>query len=906
MANHSRRCVFAFLLICALLFLSSGTHAQSLLVDTGAPTNPAAGTSLDASGNQNCSPKPSCTQSFQFWAGQFTLTHAATISSAQGWMGPIFSGGAITVKLYADGGGIPGVAIFSQTYNLTSNFIDGWVPFAFSNPLPTLGAGTYWLAFEPVAFTATTGEGLSTNMDGGAPQPLAKYAVWNEFSVLNQFGNGYRAFGANIFSLGMRVLGTNFPDLAFGAVGRATMAGSTFGFPFSGDNVTGGVGTPSIFLGAGEIPAGWSLIRGSLFPNSLSTGSWSGASICFQSFSGCTQASGSGRSIVFRTFTNPTALSLTFSVNAVLDGGISNSGGTPGSAVGRVYVFDSTMFSNTLNASADPAQLLVSSVPVGQDLSGLFPAGAVLASASHTFTGPLNQVLATPLSTGLITVAAGQSITLMFDVTTITPAGNTVDFFSTLAPAAALFTDQNNNPVTQLVAVGAAVPAPASTTKLTLTPAIATNAVGTTQTVTVTATDSNNAAVPGAIVYFTIAAGGPNAGSPVPAITDGNGQATFTYTDAAGAGSDSIQANIGNLLSNSVQITWSVPGALNHLVISPATATITPGNSQPYTAQGFDVFNNSTGSVTAATTFTIAPDGSCTGATCTATVTGQHTVTGTDNGKTSQATLNVSSTADSTPPLVTVTFPAAPAGQAGYFKAGQTPIQGSVSATDPSNVVAISCSDSLSGVTLGALTGGGTGTASRILSVSGDGIHNITCTATDGASNTGAAAGSTTSATVKIDTTPPTVTYSGNAVTYTVDQTVNVTCSATDATSGVASSTCKNINGPAYSFSLGVNTFSATANDNAGNVGGGSTSFTVSVTYGSLINLVKLFEAKPLVQAQMVQTLQSAQGAAASGNAHLTDNLLAAFINQVEAQSGKSLTTVQAALLVRLAMALEM
>jgi hypothetical protein len=56
----------------------------------------------------------------------------------------------------------------------------------------------------------------------------------------------------------------------------------------------------------------------------------------------------------------------------------------PDAVLGRVYVFDSTMFSNTLNASADPAQLLVSSVPVGQDLSGLFPAGAVLASASHT------------------------------------------------------------------------------------------------------------------------------------------------------------------------------------------------------------------------------------------------------------------------------------------------------------------------------------------------------------------------------------------------------------------------------------------------------------------------------------------------------------------------------------------
>src|SRR5207247_3716903 len=55
-------------------------------------------------------------------------------------------------------------------------------------------------------------------------------------------------------------------------------------------------------------------------------------------------------------------------------------------------------------------------------------------------------------------------------------------------------------------------------------------------------------------------------------------------------------------------------------------------------------FNNSLGSVTANTTFTIAPDGSCTGATCTASVGGAHTVTGTDAGKTGTATLTVDAT----------------------------------------------------------------------------------------------------------------------------------------------------------------------------------------------------------------------------------------------------------------------
>src|SRR5205823_1620046 len=82
-------------------------------------------------------------------------------------------------------------------------------------------------------------------------------------------------------------------------------------------------------------------------------------------------------------------------------------------------------------------------------------------------------------------------------------------------------------------------------------------------------------------------------------------------------------------------------GPLDHLALSPASATITAGGSQAYTAQGRDQFNNSLGDVTASTTFSISPDGSCTGATCTATAAGAHTVTGNDGGKTGTASLQV-------------------------------------------------------------------------------------------------------------------------------------------------------------------------------------------------------------------------------------------------------------------------
>ena len=90
-----------------------------------------------------------------------------------------------------------------------------------------------------------------------------------------------------------------------------------------------------------------------------------------------------------------------------------------------------------------------------------------------------------------------------------------------------------------------------------------------------------------------------------------------------------------------VTISYAPPGPLDHLVLAPATSTITAGASQAYTAQGADASGNSLGDVTGASTFSIAPDGSCAGASCTATTAGPHTVTATDGGKTGTAALNV-------------------------------------------------------------------------------------------------------------------------------------------------------------------------------------------------------------------------------------------------------------------------
>ena len=149
------------------------------------------------------------------------------------------------------------------------------------------------------------------------------------------------------------------------------------------------------------------------------------------------------------------------------------------------------------------------------------------------------------------------------------------------------------------------------------------------------------------------------------------------------------------------------------------------------------------------------------------------------------------------------------------------------------------------------------------------------------------------------DTTPPVVTYTGNAGSYTVDQTIAIHCTASDPSpaSGIASTTCADISGPAYSFGLGSHTYSATAEDVAGNVGFGSTTFDVTVTFRSLENLVRMFSTDPDVTAGLNDKLAAA---AASPNKTARDHQLQAFVNQVDAQTGQALTPAQAQVLITL------
>src|SRR5439155_764731 len=157
---------------------------------------------------------------------------------------------------------------------------------------------------------------------------------------------------------------------------------------------------------------------------------------------------------------------------------------------------------------------------------------------------------------------------------------------------------------------------------LVLAPPTATIAAGGSQAYTAEGFDAfnNDLGDHTSTTVFTVATGTCTGASCTSSVA---GAHTVTGTDSTKTGTATLTVNAG---------------ALDHLVLAPPTATIAAGGSQAYTAEGFDAFNNDLGDHTSTTVFTVAT-GTCTGASCTSSVAGAHTVTGTDSTKTGTATL---------------------------------------------------------------------------------------------------------------------------------------------------------------------------------------------------------------------------------------------------------------------------
>lgn len=186
--------------------------------------------------------------------------------------------------------------------------------------------------------------------------------------------------------------------------------------------------------------------------------------------------------------------------------------------------------------------------------------------------------------------------------------------------------------------------------------------------------------------------------------------------------------------------------------------------------------------------------------------------------------------------------------------------------------------------------------------ISTDGTHTITYYAVDIAGNSE----TSHSATFKMDKTSPIITVSGvtDGATYALGLVPKVSYTATDATSGVATSSDSLTGGDSYG--MGTFTYTVTATDNAGNVATQSATYTVIATMEGLIELINQFLNSGDIDNSgiansLISKVSNALDAKNSGNEQASDNIMQAFINQVEAQSGKHISTYAVAILINAA-----
>jgi len=184
-------------------------------------------------------------------------------------------------------------------------------------------------------------------------------------------------------------------------------------------------------------------------------------------------------------------------------------------------------------------------------------------------------------------------------------------------------------------------------THVQLTPASVTLVTGTTQQYTAQALDNNNQPVSNVNYFWLVAAGGGtiNTSGLFTAGTVGNYANTVEVV--------AVQGTTVELATASVTVVASI-GSLNHIVVTPATATIAPSGTQQFTAQGYDSNNVAipgqtyVWSLGTGASGTISTSGLYTAGTTTGTVTVQANVQGSTT-PTGSATVTVSST----PPVTT-------------------------------------------------------------------------------------------------------------------------------------------------------------------------------------------------------------------------------------------------------------
>jgi hypothetical protein len=147
------------------------------------------------------------------------------------------------------------------------------------------------------------------------------------------------------------------------------------------------------------------------------------------------------------------------------------------------------------------------------------------------------------------------------------------------------------------------------------------------------------------------------------------------------------------------------------------------------------------------------------------------------------------------------------------------------------------------------------------------------------------------------DATPPEILHVGNHGAYTVDEDVAIYCVASDAGSGLIHNDCRAISGPAYSFSIGTNVFTARAIDGAGNAVVVTTAFEVRITFESLRRLVDRFTTDEAIDRRLYAILVEAE----TGRDEARGRAIDAFDATLECERGRAIEEGDADLLIALA-----
>ena len=218
----------------------------------------------------------------------------------------------------------------------------------------------------------------------------------------------------------------------------------------------------------------------------------------------------------------------------------------------------------------------------------------------------------------------------------------------------------------------------------------------------------------------------------------------------------------------------------------------------------------------------------------------------------------------------------------------------STPATSPAGAVVTFASPSSSD----AVDGAGTATC---LPASGStftlGSHTVTCSKADAAGNTGSS-----SFTVSVTNNPPTFTPPANisvAGQTAAGAVVTFTANGGDVEQITIPAVCTPPSGS--NFAYGTTTVNCVVTDQAGATASGSFTVTVGTTFASFhAVLVELLGDSNLLNSLQVKI----NAAAKASNASARAGSLNAFVNEVNAQTGKKITAAQAAVLLQLVQSL--